>query len=238
MRLILSSLLLVCVAHAADFSKADALFAQRENNLSVIHQARALYENILYHTGDRVEQLNAMDQLGRLAYYEGELLTPMEDKKTRMAIFTKTQEYAEAVGSAYWKALGLALWSQSAGMVAGWWYLDDFKAAFKRALVEDVHTDDGGIFRLLAALYVQSVVLEIYGLYNPRLALEYANRAVELGPQRADVYLLKAHVLKTLGRGDEAKQVLKNALEQFSSAADLGPENNIFLERIKAACLR
>lgn len=235
MRLILCGLFVITMAHAADFSKADGLFAQRENNPFAIHAAQALYEGVLYHSGDRVEQTHAMNQLGRLAYYEGELMTSMDDSTRRMAIFAKSQAYAEYAGSAYWKALSLALWSQSAGTAAAWWYMDDFKKVFKQALVQDVTTDNGGIFRLLGVLYAKSKDLQSYDLYDPDLALAYANKAMELGPQRLEAYLIRADAFKELGKIEAAEELLKNTIENFKSVPEFEPENKMIMERIKKA---
>ncbi|MEI6806173.1 MAG: hypothetical protein WCK49_06660 [Myxococcaceae bacterium] len=233
MRLILCGLFLLSTAYAADFSKADALFAQRENNFDAIHQARALYQDVLYNDGDQTEQMRAMNQLGKLAYYEGELLTPMDDSSTRKSIFAQNQEYAEHVGSAYWKALSLALWCQSASSAEAWWYLDDFKAAANLAFENDVIVNDGGIFRLLAGVYIKSTELESYGLYDPKLALEYANKAIELGPNQLEAYWIKANVLRELKQPEAAKQLLENILETFHSTPELEPENKVISERIK-----
>lgn len=235
MRFILFSFSLTLFAQTADFSKADALFVQRENNLTVIAEARALYEDILNNTANNADRLRAMNQLGRLAYYEGELLTPLEDTAKRMDIFARTQLQAEQAGSAYWKALSLALWCQSAGSVSAWWYLDDFKNLMQRALTEDQTTDGGGIFRLLAAVYVRSKDLESYGLYNPALALEWVEKAIILGPQYLSVYWIKAQVLKELGRADEAFLWLKTTLENFKSTPDFEPENKIIRKRMRDA---
>src|SRR3989338_7193050 len=173
-----------------------------------------------------------MNQLGKLAYYEGELLTPLEDDDKRKEIFAHTQVLAEKAGSAYWKALSLALWCQSAGSIAAWWYIDDFKEAAERALLEDQQTDGGGIYRLLAAVYVKSPELKRYGLYQPELALGYIEKALKISPEHLDAYFVKASVLKALGRLEEGKQLLKDILAKPLPVTELEPENKIVLKRM------
>ena len=232
MRFVLGGFLLSLCAMAADFSKADELFEQREKNPKAIHQARAIYESILKSSHDSSDRVHAMNQLGKLALYEGELLLPEEDTEHRMTIFSQCQKNAETVGSAYWKALCLALWSQSAGRLSAWWYLDDFKAAMQRALIEDVYTDEGGIFRLLAIVYSKSKELEAYDLYDLNLALEYANKAIELAPNQVSAYFSKATVLKELGNSNEAKSFVQATLEIFEAKNNLEPEDKVFLSRL------
>lgn len=233
MRLILCSLLLGSLAVAADFSKADTLFAQRENNLDAIHEAMALYAQILTNSGDKSEQLYAMNKLGRLCYYEGELLTPYEDAKKRMTIFSKCQAWAEQVNSAYWKAFSLGLWSSSAGYAAAWWYLDDLKEAIQRALIEDVITDDGGIFRILGALYASAPELAQYDLYDLNQAMAYANRALEFGSNRLESYAVVAYVLHKQGKEETAKEYLKTATVNLKLNPEFEVENKVILERIR-----
>lgn len=235
MHVIFYALLLSSFALAADFSKADALFAKRENNLEAIHEARSLYAQVLEHSENKADQIYAMNRLGRLAYYEGELLTPYEDTKNRMAIFSKCQAWAERVGSAYWKAFSLGLWSNSAGYAAAWWYLDDLKEAISRALIEDATTDDGGIFRILGVLYASMPDLAQYDLYDLNQAMTYANKALELGQNRLESYAVVAYVLHKLGKEETAREYLKMAVQNFKPNPEFEAENKIILERIKKA---
>ena len=85
----------------------------------------------------------------------------------------------------------MALWSKSASALEAWWYLDDFKRARNRALQNEFRVNDGGIYRLLAGLYVYSTDLKDYDLYDPNLALQYAEKAIEMGPQYLQAYYLK-----------------------------------------------
>lgn len=216
----------------ADFSKPDALFLQRENNPDAIAQAQALYETILNHSPDGIEGIRAMDQLGKLAYYEGELLTPLEASDKRKKIFAQTQALAEKAGSAYWKVLNLALWSKAAGPALAWWYIRDFKEAAQKALMQEPTTHGGGIYRLLAAVYVSSPVLGYYDLYQPQLALEYIEKALKIAPEHLECYFIKASVLKALGRIEEGKQLLKEQLASPLVFSELEPENKIILKRM------
>jgi tetratricopeptide (TPR) repeat protein len=233
MRLFLWVLSFAFYCHAADFSKADELYAKRENNLDAIHEAMAIYRDILNQSQEPELRMRAMTFLGRLAFYEGELLTPTDDTGRRMEIFAALQTDAEQVGSAFWRALALGLWCRSAGVAAAWWYLGDLKEALNRALIEEPNVEEGGIYRILAGLYSASSALSIYDLYNLDLALQYANQAATIAPHRLEVHLLKSYVLHKLGRTEEAADLMRKSIAEFSNKTDLSPENKIYLQRVQ-----
>jgi hypothetical protein len=72
---------------AADFATADRLYAQRENNHEAIAQARAQYVQLLDSATNVNDKIRAAEQLGRLALYEGEMITAKSDSAGRRAIF-------------------------------------------------------------------------------------------------------------------------------------------------------
>src|SRR5258706_4418025 len=79
-----------------DFSVADSLFAERENNPSKITEARAIYRRALNEAkGD--DLVRAMDYLGKLAYYEGDLLTAENNHDKRVQIFQQCQDDVEKI---------------------------------------------------------------------------------------------------------------------------------------------
>ncbi len=232
MRLFLWALSFAFYCNAADFSKADELYAKRENNLEAIHEAMAIYRDILNENEDQETRTRALTFIGRLSFYEGELLTPEDNSDRRKEIFAALQADAEEVGSSFWKALALGLWCRSAGVVAAWWYLGDLKEAMNRALIEEPNVEEGGIYRILAGIYSASSALSAYDLYDLELALKYANRAVELAPQRLEAHLLRAYVLNKSGKTEEASALVQKAISEFANKPDLSPENKVYLHRV------
>ncbi len=233
MRLFLWALSFAFYSNAADFSKADEFYAKRENNLEAIHEAMAIYRDILNQSEDLETKIRALTFVGRLAFYEGELLTPGDNSDRRMEIFAALQTDAEQAGSSYWKALALGLWCRSAGVAAAWWYLGDLKDALNKALLEEAHVEEGGIYRILAGLYSANSALSIYELYDLDLALQYANQAVTLAPHRLDALLVKSYVLNKSGKTDEAAALLQESIARFSNRTDLSPENKIYLQKVQ-----
>ena len=71
------------------FKQADALFAQRDHNLTAIAQAKSLYESIIDHSSSNIERSRALDQLGKLVYYEGDLLTETQNSARRQFLFSR-----------------------------------------------------------------------------------------------------------------------------------------------------
>jgi tetratricopeptide (TPR) repeat protein len=234
--LVLLSLSLPALA-AIDFSTADALFAQRENSPSNIAQARGLYQEALK-SGQGRELVHAMEQLGRLAYYEGELLTPEDDHGKRVAIFQQCQDDVEKISPSklgkevaayyYWKAACLALWGKSASSWSVPGRLGSLEDAMNKGLALDPSFEGGGMHRVIGSVYLKSKGLRwipgLWRFFDPNKALEHIEMAVRIGPQYYVAWLTKAEVLKELGRSDEGLKLLqdkKRELELLKRANNL-----------------
>jgi hypothetical protein len=240
---------------ALDFSAADALFAQREDNASNIAQARTLYQKALQE-GQGEELIHAMDRLGKLAYYEGELLTAENDHGKRVAIFQQCQDDVEKINPAnfgkenptyyYWKAACIALWGKSASSIKVPGRLGSLEEAMNRGLAVDETFAGGGMHRVMGSVYLKSESLWwIPGLsrfYDPDKALVHIEKAIKFGPEHYISYLTKAEILKKLGRsGDglkllqEKKRELEGKKRNNTLPAGLEPESKIVLRQMSNA---
>ncbi len=240
---------LICTAAVAhDFSEADAAFALREDS-STIAKTRGLYEQALNSSASKEDLLHAVERLGKLAYYEGELLLSQDDSSKRKQIFSKCLEYVENINPAkigksenyfYWKTSCLALWGRAAGMISAAVRLGELKDNMKQGLEFNTDYAGGGMHRVVATIHLRASWLS--GLQDYEKALVQINEAAQKGPEYFNVYVVKAEILKALDRGNEALVVLETAkreLEKLIRAkqlpVNLGPESKIFLNQIKAA---
>lgn len=240
---------------AVDFSAADALFAQREGNLENIRNARSLYRSAL-DTGQGQELVHAMEQLGKLAYYEGELLTAADNHDRRVEIFQQCQDDVEKISPAkigrevptyyYWKAACIALWGKSASSFRVPGRLGTLEEAMIKGLALDPSYEGGGMHRVIGTVYLKSKTLRwIPGLsrfYDVDKALQHIDMAVKIGPQYYAAWLTKAEVLKELGRGEEGLLLLqskKRELEMLrrnnTLPTGLEPESKIILRQMSEA---
>ncbi len=245
----LLTVLIGASANAYDFSKADALFKQRDNNLSAIAQARGLYEQALNSSSSKEDLMHAVERLGKLAYYEGDLLLAQNESSKRAQVFSKCLEYVESISPAqigktgayfYWKTACLALWGRAAGMFAAAGRLGELKESMKQGLALDPDYAGGGMDRVIATINLRASWLS--GLQDYNAALEHINKAVVKGPQYFNVYIVKAEILKALDRDNEALVVLETAKRELEKLiatnnlpTDLEAESRIFLKQIKTA---
>lgn len=244
--------LCACSAFAGfDFSSADTLYAQRENSLERIAEARAIYRKALSDAkGD--DRVYAMQRIGALAYYEGELLTSEDNHKKRVKIFEQClddvkkispEELGKEVPNYYlWKAACLALWGKSASSLSVVGHLDSLERAMRNGLALNERFEGGAMHRLMGSVYLKSEMLWwIPGLnrfYNPEKALKHINISIEMGPQYYDSYLTKAEILKKLGRSDEGLQFLQMKKREFDRKPlpyGLEPESKIILRKMTEA---
>lgn len=238
---------------AFDYKEADSLFGQRENNLSNITQARALYREALRKTqGD--DKVYAVEQLAKLAYYEGDLLTDEKDSTKRVDIFQQCQDDVEEVSPAkmegqeyaayyYWKSACMALWAKSAGSFSVLARVSDLEAAMYRGAEVDGSFAGGGVHRVMGSVYLKSKAMRwIPGLsrfYDPDKALVHIDKAISFGPEYYVAYLVKAEILKELKRGKEGLTLLKQKHDELSVRVrkndlpdDLKPESKVILQQM------
>jgi tetratricopeptide (TPR) repeat protein len=242
-------------ALAFDFTEADKFFAQRENSSANIAKARAIYQRALTQA-DTQERVYAMGQLGKLAYYEGDLMTPEDEHSRRVSIFQKCQDDVDAISPSkigrdtgtyhYWRATCIALWGKSASRLSVPFRAGNMRDSMAKGLSVDKTYEGGGTYRLMGAVYVKSKALSylpgLGDLYNPSKALEYIDEAIRIGPEYHNAYLYRAEVLKELGRKDEGRSYLiakKNKLAALVSARTLPqglePESKLILRQMESA---
>lgn len=234
-KLLLATLLFSSLSFAFDFSSADAFFKNREGNFTAISDAKASYRKAL--TESRKEdKIYAAQQLGKLAYYEGDLLLGEKEHTKRVKIFEECMNDMEhvnlkAVGKnpTYYlfKAMCLGLWGKSKGMFAAARRVGELKSLIQDGLSVDADYDAGGLSRLYAAVYIQS---KLMGLYDLEGALKRVNRSIELGPNYYNSYLIKAEVLKEMGKNDEAIKLLTQIDQKIRSTplpVGLEPETKL-----------
>jgi hypothetical protein len=178
------------LAHAADFSRADSLFAQRESSRGVIAEARQAYLEILGMTADVNEKIRAAEQLGKLAIYEGELLLPKSDSAGRQAIFGECwckeasivrracttpgfieQISPKAIGRmvpayAYYYGACLGYWGESANLMQKAAFSGELGNAVKSGIsIEESAYEGGGVHRLAGSVWSNPLARAV-GLYD------------------------------------------------------------------------
>lgn len=189
-------------AHAADWATADTLFAQREGNRDAIAKARAQYRELLGQATAAEDKVRAVEALGRLAIYEGEMLLPKTDTAGRKAIFSDCwcenpvalsrscgrPGFVDAISPAklgqetqayfYFHGVCLGYWGQQVGLVE--------QLAFVSKLQDDVakglaftpaNYEGGGVHRLAAGIYENPQARGV-GLYDPDKALVEIDTAI------------------------------------------------------------
>ncbi len=178
------------LAQAADFSRADSLFAQRENNRAVIAEARQAYFEILGATSDVNEKIRAVEQLGKLAIYEGELLLPKSDTAGRQAIFGEcwcketsivrrsctTPGFMEQISPkalgrtvpayAYFYGACLGYWGESANLMQKAAFSGELGSAVKSGIgIDEAAYEGGGVHRLAGSVWSNPLARAV-GLYD------------------------------------------------------------------------
>jgi len=260
------SLMFSVQASAGVFDQADALFAQRENNLSKIAEARAAYKAVLGKSAGS-DAVYAVQQLGKLAYYEGELLTSLErDPQRRTEIFADCRRFVEKISGErsavseyhFWKLLCTAFWVQSAPLLSRLGEIGGIKRYFDTVVGDDLEPRPelgmdarymyAGFNRVLAGIYREDLSSMVRsGLPNRNKALELADRALatEAAPGQevgGDMYYSnhrgRGEVLIQDGRADEAKAFLNQTIEDATALLEANQIPADILPETKAEVAR
>lgn len=243
--------MLALSASAFDYSEADALFDARSPTLEGVAQAKKLYVSAVKQTkGD--ERVHAAERYAQLAFYEGALVLEKgnEDKQTK--IFGNCQKVVETISPRnlgekhpayyYWKSTCLGMYLRSIDQMDAINYIGDFKNLIVAGLKlrESRTYENGGMFRVASAAYMANEMLAMFGLYDLRKALQYADAAMKLGPQVAGGKLLKAKVLHKLNRDSQADGILEDLVQELEAAVEnnsldpkSGPEDLFVLKMAK-----
>lgn len=214
--------------------------------MSAIASAKASYRKALTH-GQRAEKIYAAEQLGKLAYYEGDLLSGKKEHKKCVKVFEECMNDMEYVNpkligknATYYlfKGMCLGFWGQSKGTFAAARRVSELKSLIQEGLNFDANYEAGGLNRLYAAVYIKS---KLMGLYDLDMALKRIDRSIELGPNYYNNYLIKAEILKEMGKEAEAFKLLSQIDAKLRSTPlplGLEPETKLIHKRISEKLVR
>lgn len=230
-------------AQAGVFDEADALFAERENNVEKIAAARSAYKTAL-RTVDGADRIYAIEQLGRLAFYEGEHLNDLDrGARRRTEIFADCREFVEAIANVpeavtqyhFWKLQCTAFWVQSAPLLSRLAQIGSIKRYFNSIVGDnleprpevgiDTRYQGGGIYRVIAGIIKDDLSSLIRDdLPNRAKAMDLADMAMASqaypgDPNAGDAYYSnfrgRGDLLIKLGRNDEAREWLNRYIAEI-----------------------
>lgn len=191
-------------AWALDWSAADALYAQRQDNRAVIAQARAAYLTLLGQATETADKLRAVSQLGRLAVYEGEMILPKDASAERRAIFQECwcadprvsllgvgscarEGFVDAIhpdrigqnhpAYHYFHGVCLAYWGEQGSLPEKLAFTSWISRDIRNGQAVDQRYEGGGINRLAAGLWSNPATRPL-GIYNPQDALRAIDQAL------------------------------------------------------------
>jgi len=244
-----------------DFTQADKDFSARsetKEGQAAVEKAKVVYEKVLKDPkSTNQDKLHAVEHLGKIAYYVGELLTSEDDSSKRVEIFSDCVQNVEAIAHIeipskkdaaqktktpeylYWRSVCLALEAKSSNVFKRMGLASSIKSSLKNGLEVGDAYEGGGIFRAAAGVYIKPAG-RIFGLYQPEEALTLIDKALNLGADHYNVYLIKADVLDALSKKEEAQKVLQEGFDKLKTLGeskypkDLEPETKIFKKKIEA----
>lgn len=245
--------LIICLAagtaSAYDFSEANRFYNNREDSPHNLKQAEDRYQAALNQSSG-ADLLYAVEQLGRIYYYWGDLLTPDNDDNARKDIFGRCRNMVEKVRPSkvgenaqyyYWKASCLALWGKSASLWEKVRLKDELVSTLEQGFNHSGSYEGGGIHRVAAGVYIRSANIPFVGLYDENKAMEHINKAISMDQDNLyyNAYLLKAEVLVAQGKNDEAQGLLEDKsfelsrkLANNSLPSAVVPESKVFSREI------
>jgi len=191
-------------ALAIDFTAADALFANRESGRAVVGQARDAYLQLLGQATTQGDKIRVVEQLGRLALYEGEMLVPKSDTAARRQIFGDCwcketsvlrgacvkPGFLDTISPAnlghstpayfYFRGLCSGYWGEAANLIERATFSGVLRDNINDGLAQsndDLNYEGGGIHRVVANVW-SNPAARVVGLYNVHGALDQANLAL------------------------------------------------------------
>lgn len=233
-------------AMAADFSEADALFAQRDGNEANVVKARDLYRAAVSSGSlTQEETVYAMQQIGRTYFFQGEVLVGKDtdaDQDKRRTLFGECWKDVmpgfapDKLGVAtpqyfYWSATCLALYSEVSGTLENLANVGKLKKFVEEGKTLDTRYEGGGVLRVNAGVISNPKAKPIPGLYDPEQALVDIEAAIAKDPfptqdmsgqDFCENYRRKVMVLKELGRNPEAKQFGEETIKNFNDLLSQG----------------
>ncbi|NRA63894.1 MAG: hypothetical protein HRU19_05390 [Pseudobacteriovorax sp.] len=252
-----ASLSLGAMANEAAFEQADALFAERENNIEATQQARDAYLSIAA-TASSEDLVRAVVGAARTLIYEGEALTGRdsdEDIESRRSIFRSCYTEVmplinpEALGFEspayyYFTASCMAYYAEVSGTLENLRNIRALNEALENGLSLQGGElyEGGGLNRVKAAVKSNPKAKPIPGgLYNPEVALELIEAAIEgeaypggvEGALFCDNFRRKVNVLAELDRSEEALEVAEIAIDEFGFLLELDEIPSVIVAETK-----
>ena len=242
---------------AYDFSTADALFADREQGIDKVNEARAEYQKALSSvSGD--ELVYAVQKMSRLDTYHGDLL-PDGDNDSKKEIFGACLERLDSISPEnvgetpeyyFFKATCLGLWAQANGVLESLQRTKELFGYLDKGENLEPTFEGGGFFRIRGAVYAKLPAFNPFGpAKDLKKSKNYLERAIaseaypgsenpdtETGEYHYNNYYYYAVTLKFLGENEEAAAVLKEAIDRIEGG-DLPvgrePETKVILGSLK-----
>ena len=191
-------------------AQADGLWAQRAD-LGKCRQAVALYEQVL--AGDP-NNYEAAWKLARACYWLGENSPEAE----KIPVFEKGIEAAKKAATLkddqpaghFWLGVSYGKYGEAKGVLKSLALVDPSKEAMNRVIELDPKFEYGGAYRVLGRIYYK--LPGLMGGSNKK-ALEYLQKAVEIGPDRLLNRIFLAEVYMATDRKDLARQELEYVLK-------------------------
>lgn len=245
-------------SYAADFTKADELYAAREGSVANTVAAREAYEAIISNGAEGADLERAAIGIMRTLIYEGEALTGREsdaDVEKRRALFKECADETsdlispDALGYTtpthyYFKASCMAYYAEVSGTLENLTNAPRLLSALSKGLETkggDTY-EGGGLKRVKAAVKSNSKAKPIPGgLYNPEEALTLIDESINAkaypgnydGLMFCENYRRKINVLTELNRVQDAVVVAESTLEDFAFYLELGEVPNSLVPETK-----
>jgi hypothetical protein len=231
-------------AFGADFSEADAKFAQRDVSLQATLDARAAYKSILDEASTPEDKLRAAEGYLRTYMFEGthyHSLETEEGREARKAVFSSCWSQADATISPdllgfaspvyyYFRSACLAYDAQVSTLEGKVAIVPQLLGTIQDGLqVEDGTTyEAGGLYRVAAAVKYNPAAQEVPGgLFNPEEALFLIDQAIAAngtlpGKLYCENFSHKVRNLMVLGKPTEALSLTQQSLSDFEEHLNAG----------------
>lgn len=224
------------------FKEADELFAERLDGLQAVNKARSAYEAI-YRDATDGDLAYAVQQLGRLAIYEGTHLISESDRRRKARVFDQCRtmvlplEEFEAHATIYvfWRMTCSSLFMQYASIPQRLGAIRGVRKQFNRVVDDDLEIKPelnldprymgGGIYRILAGIYSNETANMVrsslpdheksFAMIARALASQPFPGSPLWGSDFYSNYTYKARTLGIMGRASEKKETLDSAIEEI-----------------------
>lgn len=228
-------------AFGADFTEADAKFAQRDVSIEATRDARDAYKSILDTASTEADRLRAAEGYLRTFLYEGTHYHSLDDeagREARKQVFsTCWSQAAETINPIalesespvyyYFRAACLAYDAQVSDLAGKLELVPKLLESIQKGLQSPGGTDyeAGGLYRVAAAVKYNPAAQEIPGgLFNPQEALVLIDQAIaaEDGDRYCENFSHKVRNLMVLGKPTEALTLATQSLNDFNAYLDAG----------------